>query len=141
MVGSKCRIEDFQTFLMEEFLLHVIPKEDESFGNLRVADAKLTIVIHPLYEKITIFSDETRVSLTSNNLCELVEDKILLKQARGILVDLTQLNCLSLLDTFQVKLIRRINTHPLAPDIGLLAVVEGYAVVETACQIDDPLLR
>jgi hypothetical protein len=126
---------------MEEVLLHVVPKEDESFGKLRVTDAKLTIVIHPLNQKIAIFSDETRVSLASYNLCELVENKVLLKQARSILVDLTQLNGLSLLDPSQVELVGRINPHPLAPDIGLLAVIEGYAVVETACQVDDPLLR
>ena len=141
MVGSKSRIEDFQASLMEEVLLHVVSKENESFGKLRVADAKLTIVIHPLYQKIAIFSDETRISLACNNLCELVENKVLLKQARGVLVNLTQLYGLSLLDPSKVKLVGWINPHPLAPDIGLLVVIEGYAVVETACQIYDPLLR
>ena len=126
---------------MKEVLFHVVPKEDESFGKLRVADAELAIVIHPLNQKFAIFSDETRVSLASYDLCELVENKVLLKQARGVLVDLTQLYGLSLLDPSQVKLVRRINPHPLAPDIGLLAVIEGNAVVETACQVDDPLLR
>lgn len=126
---------------MEEVLLHVVPKEDESFGKLRVADAKLTIVIHPLYQKFAIFSDETRVSLASYDLCELVENKVLLKQARGVLVDLTQLYGLSLLDPSQVELVGRINPHSLAPDIGLLAIIECYAVVKTACQVDDPLLR
>ena len=141
MVGSERRIEDFQTSLMEEVLLHEVAKEEESFGKLRVPYAKLTIFIHPLDQKIAIFSDETRVSLASNNLCELVENKVLLKQARGLLADLTQLYGLSLLDPPKVELERRINPHPLAPNICLLAVIEGNAAVETACQIDDPLLR
>lgn len=46
-----------------------------------------------------------------------------------------------LLDPPQVKLEGRVNPHPLAPNIGLLAVIEGYAAVEPACQVDDPLLR
>lgn len=78
MVGSERRIEDFQTSLMEEVLLHEVAKEEESFGKLRVPNAKLSIFIHPLDQKIAIFSDETRVSLASNNLCELVENKVLL---------------------------------------------------------------
>ena len=63
---------------MEEVLFHEVAKEEESFGKLRIPNAKLTIFIHPLDQKIAIFSDETRVSLASNNLCELVENKVLL---------------------------------------------------------------
>jgi len=75
---SKRNIQDTQSFITEEILLHEIREKEEIFAKHLMITSYSTLAfrIHSLKQKLTVVSYETTVALACHNLCNFVEHEV-----------------------------------------------------------------
>ena len=134
MEGAEGSIDDCQTLLREKVFFHEVTKEGNGSANVLLvsSNTQLSKVVQALNQKLSFLCDEATVWLTRDDFSNLVENEVLLDKPWSVLVNLTDEYMLSCLNSTQIKINWRVDAHALAPNIDLLWVCQGDAVIETA---------